>query len=138
MTSIFTKLHDEDRRTNDFVTNLDVSILQVLFVIDETDTLTTSTLGGLYHDSIFVSNTSSSFNRFLYRFGRSLCEGFIGDGSFVGEFSYQWTVVWSTKRSTPWNRRNLRGLSENISSNFITKNTHNRSSGTDKFDSIFS
>mmetsp|Transcript_105102 Transcript_105102/g.206152 ORF Transcript_105102/g.206152 Transcript_105102/m.206152 type:complete len:332 (+) Transcript_105102:138-1133(+) len=40
--SILAKLHDEDRRTNNFVADLDVGILQIFLVIDETDTLTTS------------------------------------------------------------------------------------------------
>mmetsp|Transcript_1563 Transcript_1563/g.3336 ORF Transcript_1563/g.3336 Transcript_1563/m.3336 type:complete len:629 (-) Transcript_1563:319-2205(-) len=136
VTGVLTELHDENGRSNNFVRDLDVGILKVFFVVDETDTLTTTSLGGLNHDSVVVSDTSGSFDGFFDGFCGTLRENLVGNGSFLCEFSLQWTVVGSTERSTPWDGRDLCSLGKDVGSNFVTKNTHDRGCWPNEFDSI--
>jgi biotin-(acetyl-CoA carboxylase) ligase len=44
MAGILTELHDKDGRSHNLVLNLDVGILQIFFVVDETDTFSASSL----------------------------------------------------------------------------------------------
>ena len=136
VTGVFTKLHDKNRGSDNFVSDLDVGILEVIFIVDETDTFTTTSFGGLDHDTVFVTNASCSFNSFFDGTGSSLREGFVWDSSLFVEFGLQRTIIGSTEGSTPWNRRDLGSLGENVRSDLVTKNTHNRGRGANEFDSI--
>mmetsp|Transcript_17316 Transcript_17316/g.42293 ORF Transcript_17316/g.42293 Transcript_17316/m.42293 type:complete len:351 (+) Transcript_17316:3880-4932(+) len=137
VTCVLTKLHNEDRRTDDFVLDLDVGIREVVFVINESDALTTSSLGGLNHDTVFVSNATSGFEGFFDIASSSLLEGLSRDGSFCGELSNERAVIWSTERTTPWDGWNLGGLGQNVGSDLVTKNTHDGGSRSDESNTVF-
>jgi hypothetical protein len=45
---VLTKLHDENRRSDIFVLDLNVGVLEILFVFNGTDSLTTSSFGSRF------------------------------------------------------------------------------------------
>ena len=62
MAGILTKWHDEDGTSDDLILYLDVCIAQIFLVMDKSDSLFSISLGGLDHDTVFVSNLKSCFH----------------------------------------------------------------------------
>mmetsp|Transcript_20521 Transcript_20521/g.26545 ORF Transcript_20521/g.26545 Transcript_20521/m.26545 type:complete len:271 (+) Transcript_20521:2534-3346(+) len=134
MTSIFTQLHDKDRTSNYLVCDLDVGVGQVLLIFHETNTFTSTTFTGFDHNTVFVSNLPSSLYSFIDISAGCHLKSIFWNSSFRGQICLQRTIINPTKRSTPWDGWNLCGLSQNVGSDFITKDAHYWSSGSNKFD----
>mmetsp|Transcript_15385 Transcript_15385/g.22712 ORF Transcript_15385/g.22712 Transcript_15385/m.22712 type:complete len:304 (-) Transcript_15385:177-1088(-) len=135
MTGVLTKLHKENGTSDDLVGHLNVCVLQIILVVNETDTLSSSSLTGLNHDTLLVSDLLCSLNSLLNRTASGHLESVIGDGTLGGKLGNKGTIIHTSKRSTPWDGRHLSGLGENVGSNFISKYTHHGTGRSNELDS---
>ena len=133
VTSVLTKLHDENRTSNNFVLDLDKGIAEIIFVVDKTDTFTTTSFGGFDHETFLIPNAFSGFDGLFNVAAGSFLENVIWDSSLFVQFRLERAIVGPTKTSTPRDGRNLSSLSKNVGSNLISQNTHHRSSWPNEF-----
>ena len=123
VTRLRTELHHEHRRTR----NLRLDLLEVraklIFIRTHTDTLTSTTFGGLQHDR--KTNTSRRLDALVDGSDHRLVENFIRNGTLLGQVGFE-TVT------RPRDGRNLRSLRQNVRRNLITQHTHHRRSRADE------
>ena len=112
MAGILTKLHDEDGTSKDLIFYLDVCIAQIFLIMDESDSLSSTSIRGLDHDTVFVSNLKSCFHGLIDVETGGHLECFIWNGSLFGEFRLQGSIIRSTVGSGPRYRGHLGHLFE--------------------------
>mmetsp|Transcript_10289 Transcript_10289/g.18776 ORF Transcript_10289/g.18776 Transcript_10289/m.18776 type:complete len:221 (-) Transcript_10289:625-1287(-) len=122
----FAQLHHEHGRSGDFVRNLDKVGSQFIFIGGHTDSLSSSTLGGLKHD--WEADSLGSVHSLFDSGDHSLVENIIGNAALSVKVSCE-TV------SRPGNRRHFSRLSQDIGSDFISKKRHHAAVRTNEFDS---
>mmetsp|Transcript_9802 Transcript_9802/g.14587 ORF Transcript_9802/g.14587 Transcript_9802/m.14587 type:complete len:503 (-) Transcript_9802:439-1947(-) len=135
VTGILTKLHKENGTSDDLVGHLNIRVLQIILVVNETDTLPSSSLTCLNHDTFLVADLLCSLDSLLNRTASSHLESVIGDGTLSGKLGYKRTIIHTSKRSTPRDGRHLSGLGENVGGNLISKYTHHGTSRSNELDS---
>mmetsp|Transcript_4093 Transcript_4093/g.8427 ORF Transcript_4093/g.8427 Transcript_4093/m.8427 type:complete len:283 (+) Transcript_4093:5304-6152(+) len=134
VTSILAELHNENGATNHFVLNLNEGVAEIGFVVNKTDTFTTTSFRRLDHETFFVSNTLGGFNGFFHRAAGSLFKNILWNGTFRCQVGLQGTIVRATKTATPRNGRHLGGLGQNVGGNLVSQHTHDGRRGANKLD----
>mmetsp|Transcript_1672 Transcript_1672/g.3091 ORF Transcript_1672/g.3091 Transcript_1672/m.3091 type:complete len:390 (-) Transcript_1672:439-1608(-) len=134
MTGVLTELHHENGGADDLVGDLDVGVAEILLVVNETDSLSSSSLTGLDHQTVLVTDPRSSLNSLLNVTAGGHLEDIVGDGALRSEGSLKGAVSWATPAPAPRNGGDLGGLGENVGGNLVAQNRHDGSGRTDKLD----
>ena len=120
------QLHNENGAARHLATNLSVGSLHILGIVNHTDALSTTTLRCLDHDG--KANLGGSLQRLRgIRNGRRLVRG-------IGETSGLPVVLGTDVLTIPRDAGDASRLSNDGTSNLITKGTHGRTSWTNEFD----
>mmetsp|Transcript_15041 Transcript_15041/g.36104 ORF Transcript_15041/g.36104 Transcript_15041/m.36104 type:complete len:678 (-) Transcript_15041:325-2358(-) len=135
VTRVLTELHDEDGRADNLILNLNVCIAQICLVVNKSDTLSSTSLRGFDHDTVFIANTRRGFNCLLNIASSTLLENFLGDGPLRIQVCLERAVIRPAKGSAPWDGGNLGSLRKDVGGDFISQDRHDRSGGTNELDS---
>lgn len=132
--SVLAQLHEEDGGAYDLVLHLNVSVPEVVLVVDETDAFTSSSFGRFDHDTVFVADFLGGLDGLLDSAARGLLEDVEGDGPFLVEVGLEGPVVGAAVRTGPGDGRNLGGLGENVRGDLVAEDGHDGTGGADELD----